>query len=219
MIHVDTHGLCKLSVLKKGFVFHSYHSLQSTRQYLYIFVWHIFPWSTNVTGQLHVHVYVKGRYSSKINVEGAEILVENFLNWRQNVLSCSLTWLIWSQLHSVLRADATRMVIVLSLTTRINSYNNKNFYQTIEITIMLSVEEQFTLLLSYTNYTHRMVFAFRWLLLSTKWFLCNIATYVARQWQDIILVIYMYICEPASQPALPETSGWLVLELMPTRAV
>ena len=111
------------------------------------------------------------------------------------------------------------MVIVLSLITRMHACNNKDFYQTIEITIMLSVEAQFTLLPSYTNYTHRMVFVFRWLLLSTKWFLCNLATYVDRQWQDILLVIYTYVSEPASQPALPETSGWLVLELMPTRAV
>ena len=60
------------------------------------------------------------------------------------------------------------MVIVLSL---IKSYNNKNFYQTVELTMILSVEVQFT---SLSDFTRRIVFAFR-LLLSTKWFLCNLA--------------------------------------------
>ena len=107
------------------------------------------------------------------------------------------------------------MVIVLSLITRMHACNNKDFYQTIEITMMLSVEAQFTSLPTYRFYSQD-GFCLQMVVI---WFLCNIATYVDRRWQDILLVIYTYISEPASQPALPETSGWLVLELMPTRAV
>ena len=41
------------------------------------------------------------------------------------------------------------LIIVLSLITRINACNNKDFYQTIELTMMLSVEALFTSLPTY----------------------------------------------------------------------
>ena len=76
MIHVYTHGLCKLSVLKKKscvYIATIRYNPQGNISYIALSAALI-----HKCNRLHIHIiYVKGRYASKIHVEGDEILVQH----------------------------------------------------------------------------------------------------------------------------------------------